>query len=102
MMQNLSYIIEFVSFMYIGKVQTLNIARQTMFMTVDKEKLQILPPSDDALEMHVWRSCYQAGWVWGNTLVQKTSSSPYGWAGTFVKVDYLLPWQQQEHWVLIY
>ena len=83
---------EFVSYVYTGKNQHLNIVRQTMFMTSDKEKLRILPPSDDALAMNVRRGCYQAGWVWGNSLLQGTSSSPDGWGWTISDNKLLVTW----------
>ena len=83
---------EFVSYVYTGKNQHLNIVRQTMFMTSDKEKLRILPPSDDALAMHVRRGCYQAGWVWGNSLLQGTSSFPDGWGWTISDNRLLVTW----------
>ena len=68
-----------------------------MFMTSDKEKLRILPPSDDALAMNVRRGCYQAGWVWGTPCCKEHHLFLMDGAGLFLTIGCLSLGQQQGH-----
>ena len=50
-----------------------------IFRKSSSNELRILPPSKDALLQHLFRSSYQAGWVWGNTLLQREPPEPETW-----------------------
>jgi len=45
--------------------------RLEQFATSATDNFRELPPTQDSLYLHVKRSCYQAGWVWGNTFSQR-------------------------------
>ena len=82
-------IIRFLSYIYTKTDMDLNKARLSVYMTSVKDSLRVLPPSSDALKLHIRRSCYQAGWIWGNTLSQQESTSPEQW-GWYIHQDRLI------------
>ena len=51
------------------------------FQNSSSSELRTLPPTKDALCHHIFRCAYQAGWVWGNTLVQRDPPAleTWGW-----------------------
>ena len=51
----------------------------TIFSSSTSGGFRELPPSNDGLELHILRSAFQAGWVWGNTLSQKATPSNDEW-----------------------
>ena len=55
-----------------GAVKDINQIRYQMFTDSISGSLRDLPPSRSALEMHVLRSSFQSGWVWGNTISART------------------------------
>ena len=62
--------------------------RYSLFRTSLSNSFRDLPPSKIGLFYHVLRSCFQAGWVCGNTFLQEktTCVSEFGWdivTGTF-------------------
>ena len=61
--------------------EDLDILRFKKFTNSSSNELRALPPSKDALLQHVLRSAYQAGWDWGNSLVQRSppSAELWGW-----------------------
>ena len=56
-------------------------SRFTIFTSLVSGNLRELPPTKKSLELHVMRSAYQSGWVWGNTLSQEIcpSLTEWGW-----------------------
>ena len=78
---NLSVIERFVTYAFIGTDLEIEDARYTIFLSSTSDNLRELPPSRNALEQHILRSAFQAGWIWGNTLSQKPTPSKYLWDG---------------------
>ena len=74
---------QFVVFVYLKKFGTIDIdeLRCNMFQNSSSNELRVLPPSKDALQLHVFRSAYQAGWIWGNSMSQLTPPllESWGW-----------------------
>ena len=59
----------FVVYVYNHPEVELNAIRLSLFKASTKgNPLWGLLPSADVFLLHIKRSCYQAGWVWGNTL----------------------------------
>ena len=54
-------------------------ARYTIFSSSTSDNFREIPPSSDALEQHILRSAFQAGWVWGNTLSQLPTPYKHLW-----------------------
>ena len=52
----------------------------------------MLPPSKDALRYHIFRSAYQAGWIWGNSLAQVTPPPPELWGWQLYKSYLKIYW----------
>ena len=90
----------FVSYAYMKSEMELKLARLSIYTSSFKDSFRILPPSTDALELHILRSCYQAGWIWGNTLSQTQSSPPmeWGWHVHRSKIDLLLLGLKLANW----
>ena len=63
-------IAKFVMFSYNNRINNddLDEFRFEMFQRSNANDRRNLPPSVAALVLHVHRSAYQAGWVWGNSL----------------------------------
>ena len=59
---------KFVMFAYNKNISDTDIDefRLQMFHRSSVNDLRILPPSAASLALHIYRSAYQAGWVWGN------------------------------------
>ena len=56
--------------------------RYELFKSSTSNALRKIPPSTDALQLHVLRSSYVAGWVWGGALEDPSSipsPSDWGW-----------------------
>ena len=55
--------------------------RLDKFRAMTSNDLRELPPTSSSLKLHILRSCYQAGWVWGNTFSQNDcpNLSDMGW-----------------------
>ena len=73
---------KFVSYAYSKKIdKDLDELRFNIFEKSSSNELRSLPPSKDVLLQHMFRSSYQAGWVWGNTLLQHIPPPPelWGW-----------------------
>ena len=47
--------------------------RFQLFETSTSNNFRSLPPTENALYQHVLRSCFQAGWFWGNTAHQNNT-----------------------------
>lgn len=64
---------------YAGESVQLNTARFDVYKRC--KSFRELPPSEDALRLHVKRSAFQAGWIWGNTFSQSQVPSifDFGW-----------------------
>ena len=50
---------------------TITETRLSLFISSTSNNLQELPPCKNALELHIIRSAYQVGWIWGYTLSQQ-------------------------------
>ena len=59
--------------------------RFRLFEESTTNDLRYLPPSIAALVLHIKRSSYQAGWVWGNSLTQNSPPSPESCGWTMYK-----------------
>ena len=55
-----------------GVAKDINQTRFQMSSDLISGIIRDLPPSRRALEMHVLRSVFQSGWVWGNTISART------------------------------
>ena len=70
----------FINFCYGQEgLTSVNEARLKIFKSSVSKNLRELPPCRSSLELHVQRSAYQSGWVWGNTLSQKPVPPVYDW-----------------------
>ena len=69
------------SYAYVKTDAPVNEARLFVYTSSEKDEMRALPPTDDGLIYHVRRSCYEAGWVWGNTLSQQDCMrlTHWGW-----------------------
>ena len=72
---------DFVSFAYGKKVCDLDVLRFTLFTSKTSSNFRELPPTKDALSLHISRSAFQAGWLRGNTLSEEVlpSVEEWGW-----------------------
>ena len=68
---------------------SVNEAHFRIFKSSASRNLRELPPCRSSLELHVQRSAYQSGWVWGNTLSQKTAPPVPNWG-----------WQKTRKWTI--
>ena len=69
-----------------------NDARKHMFAYGNRQ-IQNIPPSLDALQLHVKRAVFQAGHVWGQTLVARPHiPSPSDWGWTKVDQTWIPKW----------
>ena len=59
---------EFIAYVYADEFVTLNTARFNVYKR--SRSFRELPPSEDALRLHIKRSAFQAVWIWGNTFSQ--------------------------------
>ena len=76
---NLCVIEQFVTHVFLKKDMELDDARYTIFSSSTSDNFREMPPSSDALEQHILRSAFQAGWVWGNTLSQLPTPYKHLW-----------------------
>ena len=58
-----------------------------MFISKSSDNLRDLPPAKDSLILHVMRSAYRGGWIWGNTSAEITlpSVEEWGWQRLYIK-----------------
>ena len=77
---------------------TLGETRYNLFIMSAKMDLRLLPPSKKALKMHILRSSYQAGWIWGNVVSQRAPPDATSWGWTMSHSDNRLQvlWQPPE------
>ena len=61
--------------------QNLDDFRLDLFNTASSNNIREIPPSRQGLNLHIRRSAYQSGWVWGNTTPQEPipSAVDFGW-----------------------
>ena len=89
--KNLPVICKFVSAAFGDTTNSgsLNEFRLKLFKASSSNNFRELPPSEEGLELHIRRSCYQSGWVWGNS----TSQEPvppverFGWTASEDKLS---------------
>ena len=62
---------QFLCHVYGSTKRDLNELRAQLFKSSSSNSFRELPPSKQSLELHVQRSVYQAGWVWGNSISQE-------------------------------
>ena len=73
---------KFIVAAYKGDISsTIDVTRFDLFASSATGNLREIPPSRNALQMHVLRSAFQSGWVWGNTLSAENCPlvSEWGW-----------------------
>ena len=69
-----------------------NQARQALFARGNRT-IERIPPTKAALEQHIRRAAYQAGYVWEQTCVaQQELPSPSDWGWQFVAVGWTPIW----------
>ena len=71
----MSAIAAFVSYAYVKMEVCVNELRYEIFVSSSSNELRDIPPSLDALSLHVCRSAFQAGWIWGNSVSQAACPS---------------------------
>ena len=67
---------KFVMKMYTKQNKSLTLLRIELFKYMKDSDLQKLPPSREALEQHTRRACYQAGYVWKDTVFDIVLPNP--------------------------
>ena len=62
----------------------LNDFRLQLFKKASSNNLRELPPSQQGLNLHIKRSIYQSGWIWGNSITQRAipPATEFGWFNT--------------------
>ena len=87
-------IAKFVMFSYNNRMNDddLDEFRFQLFQRSSTNDLRSLPPSAAALVLHINRSAYQAGWVWGNTLTLYPTPSPKLWGWNLFKEHLFVKW----------
>ena len=100
---NTEALVKFVATAYNPKkkcsASTLEEIRYNIFTTSANMDLRLLPPSKEALKLHICRCSYQAGWIWGNTISQNSPPDVEHWGWTLSHPDNRLKvlWQPPEH-----
>ena len=89
---------QFVVYVYLKKYETIDLdeLRFNIFKNSSSNEFRILPPSKDALLLQVLRSAYQAGWIWGNTLIQQNPPQTESWGWRFYNGNLKLRWKCQD------
>ena len=61
--------------------ESLDAFKLRLFKNSSKTNMRELPPTSRSLFLHVLRSCYQAGWIWSNTINQEPNPplNEFGW-----------------------
>ncbi|ELU14119.1 hypothetical protein CAPTEDRAFT_224609 [Capitella teleta] len=87
----------FVTRLYgVESVDLVNAARKTLFLNKGKQFVQI-PPSSDALQLHLLRAVHESAFVWGGLLIRDPlvpSPEEWGWqrsGSAFVLITYHCP-----------
>ena len=91
----LPIIAEYVSFAYSKKIVDLNELRFNLFVNYCNNTLRDLPPANSSLMLHVRRSAFQSGWVWGNTLTQVPTPPLVEWGWVLLETLYFR-WVMQQ------
>jgi len=80
---NVKEIEKFVNYCY-GQVneESINEASYQIFSSLVSGKLRQIPPSRNSLILHIMRSAYQSGWIWGNTLSEMACPPVTDWGWT--------------------
>ena len=76
------------------KCKDVNKLRFLIFSKSYENNLRKLPPTKDALKLHVLRSAYVAGWIWGTALnfeVARPSPFMWGWKCD-EKINFIPDW----------
>ena len=85
----------FVTYCYgYPQLQSVDETRYQIFCSSVSGDLRQLPPSKNSLKLHVSRSCFQAGWVWGNTIAQKPCppATEWGWSLGCDETEFCIEW----------
>ena len=72
---NLLVIEQYICYAYAKRIDDLDDLRFQTFKSASNNSFRELPPSKAALALHVKRSAYQSGWVWGNSISQEITPS---------------------------
>ena len=78
---------------------SLETARYFMYKGSTSNKFRELPPAKDSLYLHVLRSAFQSGWVWGNTLTQNSrvpSVEEFGWILDLTENHIFMKWKTMD------
>ena len=92
---DMNIIEKFVTKMYTKQNKSLTLLRIELFKYMKDSDLRKLPPSREALEQHTRRACYQAGYVWKETVRDIVLPNPENWGWVLEENVYKPRWQQQ-------
>ena len=92
--ESLYHIEAFISYMYSKEIYDLDELRFQMFRISSNNCFRDLPPSKQALKLHVKRSAYQAGWIWGNSISQIDSPHPQDWGWLVNNEQLIIEWTE--------
>ena len=85
---------KFVAYVYTKKTDCdLDELRFYSFKNCSSSELRTLPPTKDALLHHIFRCSYQAGWVWGNSLIQRDPPPLESWGWEIYQGHIRLRWK---------
>ena len=76
---DMNIIEKFVTKMYTKQNKSLTLLRIELFKYIKDSDLWKLPPSREALEYYTRRACYQAGYVWKETVCDIVLPNPDNW-----------------------
>ena len=91
---------KFIVAAYKGDISsTIDVTRFDLFASSATGNLREIPPSRNALQMHVLRSAFQSGWVWGNTLSAENCPlvSEWGWNMIPEEDRLMLKWTEHKN-----
>ena len=92
---DMNIIEKFVTKMYTKQNKSLTLLRIELFKYIKDSDLWKLSPSREALEYYTRRACYQAGYVWKETVCDIVLPNPDNWGWVLEETVYKPRWQQQ-------
>ena len=75
------------------KCENINKLRHSLFSKSCDNNIRKLPPSKDALNKHILRSAFVAGWIWGSILsFNQAIPSPVSWGWRRGEKSFVVDW----------
>ena len=90
-MEQMEIIEQFICLLYGVSEGSLAANRLNKFQKSTDDDLRKLPPSREALSQHVKRSCYQAGYLWQESLSDLVLPEPTEWGWTYDAINGYTP-----------